>query len=162
MHKKICKSITVQHLTIASERAFADVRKAIEEELPKLDSTLIEALNKGDQKRAKEHEESGPKLSIFAARDHGALLAIAGLRCNALQYEIGNPLTASRMTRHQLSAALYAPLRVLLKEDEEGKGVFEYDLPSSLFGQFDDDRVTTVGRVLDEYLDIALSNAAGL
>jgi uncharacterized protein (DUF302 family) len=45
-------------------------------------------------------------------------------------YDIGNPLTASRMTRHQLGAALYAPLRVALFEDEQGRGIFEYDKPS--------------------------------
>jgi uncharacterized protein (DUF302 family) len=162
MNQKTRKSITIQHVTIASERAFVDVRKAIEDAVPKLDITLIEALHKGDQKRANEHEESGPKLSIFGERDHGALLEIAGRRRNALQYEIGNPLTASKMTRYQLGTALYAPLRVLLREDDEGNGVFEYDLPSSLFGQFGDDRVTAVGRMLDEYLDAALSNAAGL
>ena len=78
-----------------------------------------------------EYEENGPKLSIFEQRDHGALLQIVGRRRNALQYEIGNPLTASNMTRHNLAAALYAPLRVVLFEDERGKGVFEYDKPSS-------------------------------
>jgi hypothetical protein len=28
-----------------------------------------------------------------------------------MQYEIGNPLTAERMTRHMLAAGLYAPSR---------------------------------------------------
>ena len=36
------------------------------------------------------------------------------------------------MTRYELGAALYAPLRVVLFEDERGKGVFEYDKPPSL------------------------------
>jgi uncharacterized protein (DUF302 family) len=93
-------------------------------------------------------------------RDHGALLQIAGNKRNALQYEIGNPLTASKMTRHQLPAALYAPLRVALFEDERGRGVFEYDRPSSFFGQFGDDRVTAVGHYLDVTLDTLLRNAA--
>jgi hypothetical protein len=66
-------------------------------------------LRKGDQERAKAEEEHGQKLSIFLDRDHGALLQIAGGARNARQYEIGNPLTASKMTRHQLPAALYAP-----------------------------------------------------
>jgi hypothetical protein len=70
-----------------------------------------------------------PKLSIFEKRDHGTLLEIFGGRRNALQYEIGNPLTASKMTRYRLSAALYAPLRVVLFADEQGRGVFEYDKP---------------------------------
>jgi uncharacterized protein (DUF302 family) len=69
-------------------------------------------------------------------RDQGCLLQAFGCRRNALQYEIGNPLTASKMIRHQLSAALYAPLLVVLFEDEEGKGVFEYDKPSSFFGRY--------------------------
>jgi hypothetical protein len=33
------------------------------------------------------------------------------------------PLTASKMTRHQLPVALF--------EDEQGRGIFEYDKPSS-------------------------------
>ena len=46
-----------------------------------------------------------------------------------MQYEIGNPLTATRMTQHQLPASLYAPLRVVLYENEAGHAVFEYDCP---------------------------------
>jgi len=48
------------------------------------------------------------------------------------------------MTRYQLPAALYAPLRVVLFEDEQGRGIFEYDKPSSYFGQYGDERVTEV------------------
>jgi hypothetical protein len=162
MTQKTSKPLTIQHMTIASDRAFAAVRQTLEEVLPRLDVTLIGALQRGDQARARAHDERGPKLCIFSERDHGLLLEIADLHRHAIQYEIGNPLTASKMTRHQLGAALYAPLRVLLRESEEGNGVFEYDLPSSFFGQFGDERVTTVGRMLDEYLDAALSEAAGL
>jgi hypothetical protein len=54
-------------------------------------------------------------------RDHGVLPEIAGNRRSASQYEIGNPLTASKMTRHQLPAALYAPLRVVLFEMSKAK-----------------------------------------
>jgi len=87
------------------------------------------------------------------------LLRTAGLSRKAVQYEIGNPLTASRMTQHQLPAGLYAPLRVLLYENEAGRAVFEYDRPSSLFGQFDDERVTAVARELDASLERTLVSA---
>jgi len=117
-------------------------------------------LHNGDQKRAKDYDETGLKLSIFEERDHGALLQIFGSGRNARQYEIGNPLTASKMTRYRLSAALYAPLRVVLFEDEQGRGVFEYDKPSSFFGQYGDERVTEVGRYLDVALEAALREAA--
>jgi hypothetical protein len=65
------------------------------------------------------------------------------------------------MTQHQLPAALYAPLRVVLYENEAGRAVFEYDRPSSLFGQFGDERVTAVGRELDAQLESVLVKAAG-
>jgi uncharacterized protein (DUF302 family) len=77
-----------------------------------------------------------------------------------VQYEIGNPLIASKMTRHQLPAALYAPLRVVLFEDEQGRGIFEYDRPSSFFSQYGDEGVTEVGRYLDATLAAVLRNAA--
>ena len=119
------RTIVVEHVKISSERSFAEVRRRLEDRLPKLDASIAEALRSGDQNRATEYDQNGPKLSIFEQRDHGSLLAAFGGRRNALQYEIGNPVTASQMTCHQLAAALYAPLRVVLFEDEEGKGVFE-------------------------------------
>ena len=154
------RTIVVEHIRISSGRSFVEVRRKLESTVPKLDSGIAEALQSGDQKRAKDYEENGPKLSIFVERDHGALLQIVGKRRNAVQYDVGNPLTASMMTRHQLSAALYAPLRVVLFEDEQGRSVFEYDKPSSFFGQFGDERVTEVGRYLDAALEAALRNAA--
>jgi len=154
------QTIVVEHVKISSERSFAEVRRRLEGTLPKIDASIAGVLRSGDQKRATEYEENGPKLSIFEERDHGALLQTFGRRRNALQYEIGNPVTASKMTRYQLSAALYAPLRVVLFEDEHGKGVFEYDKPSSFFGQYGDERVTEVGRYLDVALEAALRKAA--
>jgi uncharacterized protein (DUF302 family) len=154
------QTIAVEHIRISSERPFAEVRRKLEGTVARLDTSIAEALRSGDRERAEDYEENGPKLSIFTERDHGALLQISGSRRNALQYEIGNPLTASKMTRHQLPAALYAPLRVVLFENEQGRGIFEYDKPSSFFGQFGDDRVTEVGRYLDSALETILRNAA--
>ena len=154
------RTIAVEHIKIESGKTFEDVRRALEETIPKLDPAGSEFLRKGDQERAKAEEEHGPKLSIFLERDHGALLKIAEGTRNARQYEIGNQLTATKMTRHQLAAALYAPLRVVLYEDADGRGIFEYDKPSSLFAQYGDERVTEVGRYLDRTLEVALLRAA--
>jgi hypothetical protein len=153
-------TIAVEHIRIASQRPFAEVRQRLESTVPQLDPNIVEALSRGDQERARDYDANGPKLSIFLARDHGALLQIAGGAKDAVQYEIGNPLTASKMTRHQRPAALYAPLRVVLFADQQGRGIFEYDKPSSLFGQFGDEQVTGVGRYLDATLEAALRHAA--
>jgi hypothetical protein len=156
----VTRNIPVEHIRIVSEKPFAEVRRALEETVPRLDPAIQEILRRGDAVGAEAYDGFGPKLSIFLERDHGALLAIAGGKRNAIQYEIGNPLTASKMTRHNLAAALYAPLRIALYEDADGKGVFEYDRPSTLFGQFGDEQVTEVSRGLDEALAAALWQAA--
>jgi uncharacterized protein (DUF302 family) len=154
------QTIQVEHVRIEAAKPFADVKAALEELAPPLDPTIPEALRQGDIGRAKEALQRGPELAIFSARDHGGLLRTAGLARKAVQYEVGNPLTATRMTRHHLPAALYAPLRVVLYESEDGRVVFEYDRPSSLFGQFGDERVTAVARELDAKLESVLIKAA--
>lgn len=153
--------IGVEHVTITSPLTFGQFRQRLEQSLPKLDPRIVDHLAGGDAAAANAYQKNGPALSIFLARDHGALLASAGQARHAIQYEIGNPLTASMMTRHRLSAALYAPLRVVVWENGDGRAVIEYDKPSSLFGQFADERVTEVGRYLDDALETALLAAAG-
>jgi hypothetical protein len=49
---------------------------------------------------------------------------------------------------------------VVLYEDEAGHGVFEYDQPSTTFGQFADEQVDAIARGLDEALARALLGAA--
>jgi uncharacterized protein (DUF302 family) len=153
-------TIEVGHILIESSKSFAGVRAALERNVPQLDPTLLKALTNGNVERAIREKEQGPELFIFHVRDHGALLAIAGKTRNALQYEIGNPVTATLMTRHRLSAALYAPIRVLLYGNDAVHGVFEYDQPSTTFGQFGDERVMAVARELDAALESALLEAA--
>jgi hypothetical protein len=154
------QTIAVEHIRIESAKSFADVRAALERSVPHLDPGLVKALDDGDVARANRFKEQGPELSIFLVRDHGVMLKIAGKARNALQYDIGNPVTASLMTRHQLAAALYPPIRVVLYENDAGHGVFEYDQPSTTFGQFGDEQVTSVARGLDAALARALLGAA--
>jgi hypothetical protein len=154
------RTVTVEHIRIESSKPFAEVRAALEKAVPPLDPELLERLAAGDLARLDHERQHGPELSIFLVRDHGALLQIVGRARNALQYDIGNPITASLMTRHQLAAAQYAPIRVVLYENKAGHAVFEYDRPSSVFGQFEDEQVRVVARGLDEALAGALLGAA--
>lgn len=153
------QAISVEHVTIRSGKPFDAVRTKLEGLLPRIDDGIFTLLRYGEGERALQELEASPALSIFGFRDHGALLVIAGLRRRAMQYDIGNPLTASKMTRHQISAGLYAPVRVLLREDGEEGAAFEYDRPASIFGQFGDENVDVVAQQLDRDLQSVLENA---
>jgi uncharacterized protein (DUF302 family) len=96
-------------------------------------------------------------LIIFNIQNHGALLNLKGTPRKAKQYVIGNPLVAIQMTVHDIRASLYAPLRMIVYEDDNKKACVEYDLPSSLFGQFGNDTVLDVAKNLDEKLSNVIS-----
>ena len=128
------RTVQVEHVEIESAKSFAEAKAALESSLSQLDTEIIALLQRGESDRARAELERGPELSIFNSRVHGGLLQIVGQPRKAVQYDIGNPLTASRMSQHQLPASLYAPLRVVLYENEAGCATFEYDRPSSLFG----------------------------
>jgi hypothetical protein len=154
------KVLEVVHVVLEASTPFEAVRLALESIVPPIDPEIPVLLEDGLTDRLRQRLEAAPELSIFLTRDHGMLLGLYRTPRKAVQYEIGNPLTASSMTRHQLAAANYAPLRVVLYEPAGGGSCIEYDLPSSLFGQFGDERVTEVARGLDAALDRALRTAA--
>jgi hypothetical protein len=153
--------VTIEHVTLRSPKSFEAVRSALEASVPPLDHAFAKLLLEGKGDDARDLLARQAPLSIFGARDHGGLLLTAGLSRKAIQYDIGNPLTAVQMTQHVLSAALYAPIRVLLREDAEGTVAFEYDRPAATFGQFGKPEVDRVAGDLDEQLRAALAAAAG-
>ena len=113
-----------------------------------------------EEARAKIEAMAGPSgFMLFGTNDHGSLLRLAGQRRKAVQYVVGNPLFALQMTQHDIRASLYAPLRVLIYENDEGKTCVEYDRPSSLFGQFGDDRIAPTAAMLDRKLEALVSEA---
>jgi hypothetical protein len=106
----------------------------------------------------KPFEEVRAKLATLAPHIDDGIFTL--LRYGESTRDIGNPLTASKMTRHQLSAGLYEPIRVLLREDGDGGAAFEYDRPASVFGQYGNDEVDAVAQKLDHDLRGLLEAAA--
>jgi uncharacterized protein (DUF302 family) len=155
--------ITVDHVQVAADRPFDKVAKAFEEPLGQFNPEVYKSLITGEDPekvRAKIEAEVGPSgFVLFSTSNHGALLRLAGQKKKAIQYLVGNPLFALQMTQHDIRAGLYAPLRVLIYENEQGKTCVEYDKPSSLFGQFGNAKVTEVATMLDRKLEQLVAKA---
>ena len=138
-----------------------DVAKAFERQLGRFDPEVYKALAAvGDAEGARARIEAmaGPSgFLLFGTNDHGSLLRLVGQKRKAVQYVVGNPLFALQMTQHDIRAGLYAPLRVLVYEDGQGKTCVEYDRPSSLFGQFGNDRIAPTAAMLDRKLEALVS-----
>jgi Domain of unknown function DUF302 len=155
------RTISVHHMEVRSNLSAQAVHERLLSVLPRLDPKLADMARRGYTEAVERERRDGPPLWLFEVRDMGSLLALEGRTARVYQYEIGNPLTAESMLRYQAAAGQYAPLRVVLYE-ENGGSVIAYDLPSDLFGQFGDERVTKVGLQLDLELESALEKALSL
>jgi uncharacterized protein (DUF302 family) len=155
--------VTIEHIHVETEKPFAEVTAALEARMGKFDPTVYEELRSGADPEAVRTRLEGMAGSsgfmLFRTSDHGALLRLAGQTRKAVQYLLGNPLFAVQMTQHDIRAGLYAPLRVLVYEDEGRKTCVEYDRPSTLFGQFGNAKVTEVAALLDRKLEQLVAEA---
>jgi len=154
---------TVDHVRVTTDKPFEDVARDFERQLGRFDPVVYKTLAEGgdtEATRAKLEAMAGSSgFMEFRTSDHGALLRLVGQKRKALQYLVGNPLIAIQMTQHDIRASLYAPLRVLLYENEAGKTCVEYDKPSSLFGQFGNERITPTAAMLDQKLEALVATA---
>ena len=154
---------TVDHVRRATDKPFEEVTKAFERQLGRFDPEVYKALAGGGDAegvKAKIEAMAGPSgFMLFATHNHGALLRLAGQKRKAIQYIVGNPLLAFQMTQHDIRASLYAPLRVLIYENDEGKTCVEYDKPTSLFGQFGNERISPTAAMLDKKLESLVAAA---
>jgi uncharacterized protein (DUF302 family) len=153
--------VEVRHISLEVKAGFESFTQKVEESLGRFEPALLKGIGTdpaaaAQRLKAAEGEEG---LMLFNIQDHGALLNIFGAPRKAKQYVVGNPLIAATMTRHDIRAALYAPLRVLVYEAADHTTRVEFDQPSSLFGQFDNADVTKVGKSLDTKLANLIKNA---
>ena len=155
--------ISVDHVRLTTNKPFGDVTKAFEQQVGRFDPDVYKALAEGgdaEGAKAKIEAMAGPSgFMLFATHNHGALLRLAGQKRKAIQYVVGNPLFALQMTQHDIRASPYAPLRVLIYENDDGKTCVEYDRSSSLFGQFDNDRISPTAAMLDKKLEALVATA---
>jgi|SRR5581483_1553568 uncharacterized protein (DUF302 family) len=151
-------TFVVNHVLVESDKEFNEVTNSFEQQLGKFDPKVVESLsadssNAEDAKSRIEQMAGKSGFMLFGTINHGLLLSLSGKDRNAIQYVIGNPLIAIQMTQHNIATGLYAPLRVLIYEDDQGKTCLEYDKPSSLLGQFGDDKIAAVANMLDNKLE---------
>lgn len=105
--------------------------------------------------------ESG--FMLFFEIDHGKWMQAYGARGKVLRWILGNPLLAITMLKHDIRAGLFAPVELLLIENEGGQGcTLIYDVPSSLMVIEENPALLEAARVLDKKLLALVSRATGV
>ena len=96
----------------------------------------------------------GPSgFSLFATIDHGAWIKKVGIRRKVLRLIIGNPTIAITMLRHDLTAGLFAPVELILVEEDDGRSSLTYLRPSSLVVVEKNDTLLDAAKQLDSKLE---------
>src|SRR5450631_2184338 len=112
------RNIDVRHVSLELEADFEDVTRTLEQFLGRFESDFLKEVATDpravEERLKKAAGEEG--LMLFEVQDHGGILNLFGTPKKGKQYVLGNPLIAATMTRHDIRAGLYAPLRLFVFE----------------------------------------------
>jgi uncharacterized protein (DUF302 family) len=100
---------------------------------------------------------------LFFEIDHSVWLPAFGIKRKAIRWIFGNPLIAITMMKHDIRAGLFAPVEILLFENDSGKGsTVIYDLPSSLMVTDKNPELLKAALASDRKLQNVISQATGV
>jgi uncharacterized protein (DUF302 family) len=86
---------------------------------------------------------------LYWRNEADLMMQVAGHDRRCTTYLMGNHVVAERMYRRNPGILLYAPLRVTIYEDHDGRLWLSVDQPSTRFSSFGDAEIDAVGVELD-------------
>jgi hypothetical protein len=160
-------SRVVNRLDVLSGQMFAEFRQRFEDAVPVYDEKLFGGFVRTGASWdtvVETTERLAPQGFLrYWTGEAGVLMRLAGSDLGCASYLMGNHVIAQRMFRHDTGVMLYAPLRVVIREDAERRTWLSIDRPSDQFGSFGDADIAAVGRELDQkvaallrHLDLAV------
>jgi uncharacterized protein (DUF302 family) len=97
--------------------------------------------------------QAGPSdFMLMHLIDHTLWLSTAGVERKALRVILGNPLIAITMIRHDIAAALFAPVELLLTDEPDNRSSLTYVQPSSLMVVEENPPLRAAALILDDKL----------
>jgi len=166
------RSLTIEHVIIASNQSYETVLEGLERRLGSAEGTresqqrlqaLAAAQASWEQvSEVIERHLGTSDFQLFTTVEQTALLTLAGKTSRAVQYTVGNPLLAIQMIRLMPEialpeVALYAPLRFVVYQDETGKTFVAYDHFVSLLAQYQCEEITQVAQIVEQKLEALLT-----
>jgi uncharacterized protein (DUF302 family) len=157
------KSSTPREIPFNGVRLRFDSKKSFDEVLSSLLADVGDkplpinevAANSESWDEYKKEVEShvGPSgFILFATIDHGAWIKKVGIRRKVLRVIIGNPMIAITMLRHDLTAGLFAPVELILIEEDDDHCSLTYLRPSSLMVVEKNEALLDAAKQLDSKL----------
>jgi uncharacterized protein (DUF302 family) len=162
----VITEIKVKHHEHISDRTFEDVVDRFEAAVGSVEDdfdAVVEGAGSLEEFEGRVRSREGSSgFMRFLTVDHGAWLALIGMKAKSRMYTIGNPLIARTMLTHELAAGLNVPVRLMIYEHAPTNTVrLAYDLPSSLMSGLHNDEATAAATKLDAKLEALAQLATG-
>ncbi len=104
----------------------------------------------------------GPSgFMLFALLDHTGWINLAGIQRKLLRVILGNPLIAITMLRHDVTAGLFAPVELLISEEDDNRSSLTYVKPSSLMVVQPNPELLSAAEALDTKLAALAAKVVG-
>ncbi len=146
----------VTRLTIPTRQLFVQFRQRYEAAVPTYDAKrgadFVRRRVSWNDVVADAASSAPHGFFLYWRMDNSSLMSLAGHTQGSTQYLMGNHTIAERMLKHAAGVMLYAPLRTLLYEADDGSAHFVIDQPSTAFSSFDNAAIAAVGVELDQKL----------
>jgi uncharacterized protein (DUF302 family) len=150
------RSFHGQRMEYQTARSFDDVLSSLREHVGQ--TTIREVDQQGADGATREEFEARVEalagdsgFMLFLEVTHSEWLPVFGIHRKVIRWVFGNPIIAYTMIRHDITAALFAPVELLLYENESGGGsTILYDLPSSLMVLGENPPLLEAAKVLDQ------------
>jgi len=89
-------------------------------------------------------------MMIMGELHQGKVLKMTGMKVKSETVFVGNPTIGKKLFSLDRGAGLVVPFRINVFENEKGKTVVSYIKPSSLLGQYDNEKIDKVAAMLDK------------
>lgn len=143
---------TVDRLIVDVGVPFDEFRARYEAAVPAYDLARLAAVSNWSDVQADADRAAPNGFLRYGTIEAGPLFAIAGHKARSVVYLMGNHTVAETMYGQDPGIMLYAPLRTVLYEDNDGEAHFAIDRPSQQFRSFGDPDIAATGRLLDAKL----------
>ena len=111
--------------------------------------------------KAEVESHVGPSgFILFAVMNHGAWIKKVQIRKEVLRIVIGNPMLAITMLRHDLTSGLFAPVELILIEEDDDQSSLTCVRPPSLMVVGTNEPLLAAARELDEKLQALAAKVA--
>jgi uncharacterized protein (DUF302 family) len=162
----ITREFTGQRIQVDTSLSFDDVRARLADllghtSIPEINAIAQSAKSETAYSREVEKRFIGKSgFMLLAEINHGCWIRIFGIHRKVLRLILGNPLIAITMIRHDINAALFVPMELLLTDHCDGNGSsLIYVRPSSLIVIDNNPDLLAAAKVLDDKLEALIMHA---